>query len=41
MRVGAETTEVETATLAQKAAQKTPVESHQPKYESRKIPKTK
>ena len=35
---GAETTESEIATLAQKAVQRTPFESNQPKYEPRKIP---
>lgn len=38
---GAETTEMRIATLAQMAAQRTPVESQQPKYKPRKITKTK
>lgn len=37
---GAETTKMRIATLAQMAAQRTPVESHQPKYKPRKITKT-
>ena len=35
-----ETTEMGIATLVQMAAQRTPVESHQPKYKPRKITKT-
>lgn len=35
---GVETTQSGMATLAQKAAQRTPFESNQPKYEPRKIP---
>lgn len=37
---GAETTEMGIATLAQMAAQRIPVESHQPKHKPRKITKT-
>lgn len=37
---GAETIKMGRAIQAQMAAQRTPVERHQPKYEPRKIPKT-
>lgn len=36
---GAETTKMKIATLTQMTAQRTPVESHQPKYKPRKITK--
>lgn len=37
---GAESTKMRIATLAQMAARRTPVETHQPKYKPRKITKT-